>query len=162
MSSSRVPDSERIAELWTVIKTLLAGKVDIATLEEYPKIEAVTSAIMVALANYATNDKVASDILAALSDYMTRAEINAAIVQAIKDSSKLRKEVVDKLPDVGEEDVIYFVPSDAPGEQNIRIEYMYINGEYEQIGSTTADMSQYWSKKELEIMTQEELEEILK
>lgn len=156
-----VPDSARISELWLTIKTLLAGKVDTSTLENYTTADAVASAITIALTGYAKSAEVSEAITKALADYMTSAEVNAAIVQAIKETSKLRKEVVDQLPEVGEDDVIYLVPSDNPTEKNIKLEYIYINGEYEQIGSTTADLSQYWSKDELEIMSAEELEEIL-
>lgn len=157
-----VPDSARIIELWTTIKTLLAQKVDVSALKDYPTIDAVASAISTALLDYATDSDVQSKIASALVDYMTRSEINEAIVNAIKNTSKLRKEVVDVLPEVGEDDVIYLVPSDNPSERDIKLEYLYINGEYEQIGSTMTDMDQYWSKEELSIMTPEELEEILK
>lgn len=161
IGENRVPNNARIQELWAALKMLLAGKVDTATLANYPTVEAVTTAIITALDPYVTNTDVAEAIKRALTDYMTAAEVNAAILEAVKNVSKFRKEVVDKLPEVGEDNVIYLIPSPNPSENNIKLEYLYINGEYEQIGSTTTDMSQYWNKTELQIMTAEELEEIL-
>lgn len=158
---NNVPDSERIVELWLAIKTLLAGKVDTKTLESYPTIESVASTIASALTDYAKSTEVENSILDALSNYMTTAQVNEAIANAVKDTTKFKKEVVDVLPEIGEDNVIYLVPSNNPIEQDMMIEYLWVNGNFERIGSTTADMTQYWSKQELTIMTAEELREIL-
>lgn len=41
---------------------------------------------------------------------------------------------------------IYLVPSTTPGEENIYDEYIYVNGNWEHIGSTTVDLSDYVTK----------------
>lgn len=41
---------------------------------------------------------------------------------------------------------IYLVPSTTPGEENIYDEYIYVNGNWEHIGSTTVDLSYYVTK----------------
>lgn len=175
---SRVPDSARVQELWTAIKTQLAGKVDIVELDKYPTIEAVSTTIALALADYAktssvksaidealvdyvTTNAVKSAISNALIDYATVSEVNQKIADALAQSTKLRKEVVDQLPPTGEDNVIYLIPNPDSSEKNFKLEYMWINGEYELIGSTSVDLSGYWSKEELQIMTAEELEEII-
>lgn len=161
-NSNKVPNSARVSELWAAIKSKLAGKVDLATLDDYSTIEDTARAIVTALTDYAKSTDVSEAIKSALTEYMTTAEVNQAILTAVQSASKFKKVVTDKLPDVGEEDTLYFVPSDKPSEKNIKLEFMYINGNYEQIGSTTIDMDLYWSKEELQIMSAEELEELLK
>lgn len=41
---------------------------------------------------------------------------------------------------------IYLVPSTTPGEENIYDEYIYVNSNWEHIGSTTVDLSDYVTK----------------
>ncbi len=41
---------------------------------------------------------------------------------------------------------IYLIPSTTPGEENIYDEYIYVNGNWEHIGSTTVDLSDYVTK----------------
>lgn len=50
-------------------------------------------------------------------------------------------QVVEELPTVGEEGVIYLVPKSTSLEDNIYNEYMYLSGEWELIGDTQADIS---------------------
>lgn len=175
---SKVPDSARIQELWAAIKTLLAGKVDLSELDKYPTIEAVATSITLALAdyakteavnkaidnalvNYTTTNDVKSAISNALIDYVTTSELNQKIIDALAKMTKLEKKVVDVLPEVGEEDIIYLVPNPDPSEENSKLEYMWIDGKFELIGSTSVDLSGYWSKKELGIMSAEDLEAII-
>lgn len=159
--TNSVLNGDRTAELWAAIKTLLAGKVDLSALDSYPTIDAMAMAISTALSDYAKDSDVRKDIAEALVNYMTASEINEAIAEAVKDFGTFKIEVVDRLPEVGEKNVFYFVPSDNQSEKDIYIEYVWVNGRYERIGSTSANLSQYWSKEELKIMTAEELEEIL-
>ncbi len=61
-----------------------------------------------------------------------------------------RVEVVDTLPETGENGVLYLVPNSGAGE-NIYDEYVWIeSGErYEKIGTTEIDLSQYYTKSEI-------------
>ena len=54
-NTSAYLDGDRVAELWTAVKTALAGKADLADLDGYTTPDAVATAITSALANYATN-----------------------------------------------------------------------------------------------------------
>lgn len=191
MSEQRVPNSARIAEFWLTIKTLLAGKVDQSTLEDYPTVTAVSTAIATALVgyattegikatlsnyptiqdvsdtinaslvNYSTTSNVQTLIAKALEEYLTAAEVNAKILEAIRSITTFKKEVVDSLPEVGEDNTIYLIPNPDSEEGNSKLEYLWIDGAYELIGSTSVDLSGYWSKEELGIMTAEELQEII-
>lgn len=57
--------------------------------------------------------------------------------------SNLRYVVVDELPTVGENNVIYLVPKDTSGTNNYYDEYMYINSAWELIGDTVVDLTDY-------------------
>lgn len=57
-------------------------------------------------------------------------------------------EVVTELPETGEANVIYLVPKQDEDENNIFDEYLYINDEWELIGSTAIDLSDYYTKSE--------------
>lgn len=77
------------------------------------------------------------------SSYYTSTETDGKIADAI--SGKLKKEVVDALPDVSEADesTIYLVPNTNSDGSNIRDEYILINGKFEVIGTTAAELSGY-------------------
>lgn len=56
-------------------------------------------------------------------------------------------QVVNSLPTENiSTSTIYLVPSTTPGEENIYDEYIYVNGNWEHIGSTTVDLSDYVTK----------------
>lgn len=134
-------DKERTKELWLFIKTELAKKAN-----------------MIDLDNYVTDTGFANTLATALARYPTKEEVNSALSGATK------REVVDVLPSVTDADpkAIYFVPvSGTQEEDNIKDEYMLINGKWEKIGTTRIDLSGYWSKTELKAMTSAELTAIL-
>lgn len=58
-------------------------------------------------------------------------------------SAKLTRQIVEELPETGENNIIYLVPNHEDNESNIFDEYMYINGKYEPIGTTKVDLSNY-------------------
>lgn len=157
----KVPDGDRIQELWATFKLLLSGKVDTDTLKDYPKVDAVVAMVTKALQDYPTDEEMRLAITDALTDYMTGAEVNAAIVEAVKSVSGLRYEPVETLPETGESNVIYLLPNGNEGEDDYYDEWFYYNGKWERLGTGGMNLAGYWSKDELTIMTAEELEEIL-
>lgn len=157
-TASAYLDGDRVAELWTAVKTALAGKADLSALDGYTTPDAVATAITSALANYSTNASVQTAIATALADYMTASATNDAIAAAVASAAHISVEIVDELPETGTEKVIYFVPSESGDEKT---EYMWVNGKWEPIGTTSIDLSGYWSKDELRVMTAEELQAIL-
>ncbi len=150
-------NNSRVSELWTAIKTALAGKADLSALEDYTTPDAVATAIATALTSYATNTAVQTAITTALADYMTASDVTAAIANA----AHITFQTVDELPETGQPNVIYLVPNGG-ASGNSKTEYMWIDGKYEKIGDLEVDLSQYWSKSELRVMTAEELKAILK
>ena len=59
-------------------------------------------------------------------------------------------QVVQELPATGEAHTLYFVPSVDPKTQNIYDEYLYANNAWEQVGSTAVDMSDYYTKTQVD------------
>ena len=78
--------------------------------------------------------------------FKTAAEIRAMI----DNSTKLKKEVVTSLPTTGKDDVIYLVKDEKGKDNNNYLEYLWLNGKYELIGSTQVDLSGYMTKEEFQ------------
>lgn len=71
--------------------------------------------------------------------FKTESEIQSMIEKA----SSLKKEVVTSLPTTGKDDVIYLVKDKKGKDNNNYLEYLWLNGKYELIGSTQVDLSGY-------------------
>lgn len=61
----------------------------------------------------------------------------------------LNKTTVDQLPEKGIDNVLYLVKNPNGKENNIYLEYLWIDNKFELIGSTDVDLSQYVKKEEL-------------
>lgn len=71
--------------------------------------------------------------------------VNTDVIATKEDLEKFAKfsiEVVDELPEVGRDNVIYFVPKDGAAP-DVHDEYVWTNGAFELIGSTQVDLSNY-------------------
>lgn len=77
--------------------------------------------------------------------FKTESEIQSMIEKA----SSLKKEVVTSLPTTGKDDVIYLVKDPKGKDNNNYLEYLWLNGKYELIGSTQVDLSGYAKKDDL-------------
>lgn len=77
--------------------------------------------------------------------FKTESEIQSMIEKA----SSLKKEVVTSLPQTGKDDVIYLVKDPKGKDNNNYLEYLWLNGKYELIGSTQVDLSGYVTNTEL-------------
>lgn len=160
----KVPNADRVSELWAAFKVLLSGKVDTSVLDSYATVDAVATAITTALVSYPTDTEMRSAISTALVDYMTASEVNDAIASAVASSSGLHYEVVETLPKEGDSKIIYLISNgneDNEDADDFYDEWYYYNGKWNFLGTTKPDLSNYWSKDELKIMTAEELEELL-
>lgn len=83
------------------------------------------------------------------SETYTQAEVNA-LISAI---STLTLEVVEELPDHDiSTTTIYLVPKDVPGTEDIYDEYIYVSNSWEKIGSTAADLSNYYTKAQADAL----------
>ena len=91
---------------------------------------------------------------------MTGSEVNDAITTAVVAASGIKFESVDALPEPGKANVIYLVPNNSTGN-NVKDEYMWIDGKWELLGSTAVNLAAYWAKDDLAVLTAEELKAIL-
>lgn len=83
------------------------------------------------------------------SETYTQSEINS-LISAI---STLTLEVVSELPDHDiSTTTIYLVPKDVPGTEDIYDEYIYVSNSWEKIGSTAADLSNYYTKAQADAL----------
>ena len=80
------------------------------------------------------------------SSVYTKTEVD----NLINTFKQLRFEVVDILPDVGEDGIIYLLPREDSEELNGYNEYIWIGDKYEYIGSTNIEVDDYVTKDELD------------
>lgn len=66
-------------------------------------------------------------------------------------NGRLTREVVDTLPTVAnaKENVIYMIPNGGK-TGNVKDEYMLVNGAFELLGTTETDLSNYYTKNEVD------------
>lgn len=81
--------------------------------------------------------------------FKTESEIQSMIEKA----SSLKKEVVTSLPTTGKDDVIYLVQDPKGKDNNNYLEYLWLNGKYELIGSTQVDLTGYAKLSDIDTNT---------
>ena len=85
-----------------------------------------------------------------ITDAYTKGETDSAIATAVANAGHLKRVIVDALPATEiDTNTIYMVPTvgDSIFDDNIYDEYMYINGNWEKIGTTETDLTQYATKE---------------
>ena len=92
---------------------------------------------------YAKNETYSKDEVYSKNDTYTKSEVNTLIGNI----EKLTIEVVEALPQTGESNVLYLVPKEG-STNDVYDEYLYINNDWEHIGSTEVDLSNYYTKTE--------------
>lgn len=78
----------------------------------------------------------------ARSNLQTSTQVNSLIASALGNISSFEISVVQSLPSTGENGTFYFVPNNH-STNNVYDEYVYVNGAWELIGSTSVDLSNY-------------------
>ena len=71
-------------------------------------------------------------------------------------SDYIRFEVVNELPSIGEDNLIYLLPSE---DENEFIEYIWLNNDWEQIGEKKLDLTDYFTKTEIQTLLDDKLNE---
>ena len=70
-------------------------------------------------------------------------------------------EFVEELPETGESNIIYLVPSETTGVQNIYDEYIWTEDDtWELIGSTEMDLSNYYTKTETDTLLGDKVDKV--
>lgn len=102
--------------------------------------------------------QVSTAITTALTDYYTSAQVDTAIATAVADAQHLKYEIVTALPegDAIDTTTIYMVAkTDTSTSQNASdgyVEYMYLNSVWEVIGDTSVDLTNYYTKTEMDTL----------
>lgn len=111
----------------------------------------------ISLETLALAKKYADKVAAADSDHAMQQAIETAVREsniytdkAIGELTKFNVTIVQSLPTENiKTHTIYFVPA-SPLDKDGYYEYMYINGKWELIGNTRIDLSNYYTKQEIE------------
>lgn len=82
---------------------------------------------------------------------------SAKVVAELADAG-FNVQVVQQLPATGDPHTIYFVPSSDPQTGNTYDEFLYVDGGWEQVGSTAIDMSDYYTKSEVDDLLEDKAE----
>lgn len=97
------------------------------------------------LRNIPTTQRVAQ----AERDIIANEEEIDKLKEAVAQLHSFTAKVVDVLPDVGEDGILYLVPKDEKSNDNTYNEYLFINNAYELIGDTAVDLSDYVTTEKL-------------
>ena len=81
------------------------------------------------------------------SETYSQEEVNSLIGNL----TRLTLQVVQELPEVGTEHIIYLVPKNESGN-NIYEEWLFVQSKWEMIGSTEVDLSNYYTKEEIDAL----------
>ena len=92
--------------------------------------------------------------------YQTASQVQSAIADAVGDITGFDFQIVEELPGTGQKGVIYLISNSGTG-QNIYDEYIWTGTDYEKIGTTDVDLSNYWSKTDLVAITNGEIDTIV-
>lgn len=82
-------------------------------------------------------------------DATVEGSVSKKIADALKNFTSIKFEKVTSLPVEGENGVIYLVPIASPKTSNIYKEYIWIDSDYEMLGTTEIDLSGYALKTEI-------------
>ena len=100
-----------------------------------------------------------------ITDAYTKTQTDTAIATAIANVDHVSFNIVQSLPQAGQTNIIYLVPSSGQGRvsdnTNIYDEYIYINSNWEKIGTTEIDVSGFVRSSELVETTEAEIDIIL-
>lgn len=91
--------------------------------------------------------------------YQTESQVTTLITNAIENIQGITYSVVTALPTTGEAGVIYLISNNG-SNPNIYDEYIYVNGNFEKIGTTDIDLSGYVQTTDLEAITNTEIDTI--
>lgn len=80
-------------------------------------------------------------------------EVNTAEIAALKGNHFI---VVGALPATGEPNCIYLIPKDGAEERNIKEEWIYVNNDWEKIGDTAVDLTEYAKTIDVQALVNDE------
>lgn len=99
----------------------------------------------------------AGDYLTAIpEEYITEEELEAKdyatetfVMEQINNTEHFHREIVDALPLIGKDNVLYLVPKKG-SDKDIYNEYIWTGADYEFMGTTAVDLTDYYQKNEVD------------
>jgi len=94
-----------------------------------------------------SNNALTALVLAALDDSGLK-----ALEERVTELAEIgfKPVIVDELPETGEENTLYLVPQQDPGEDPWYKEYMWLDNQWELIGTTSVDFSDYYTSNDVD------------
>ena len=80
---------------------------------------------------------------------------------ALANISGLDFNVVTELPTTGENGIIYLVKANIDPNDNTYVQWIYVDDTWINLGTSELDLSNYWTKDELEALSNADIDEIL-
>lgn len=100
-----------------------------------------------------TNNQIKSSIIDNLESLAVDKSLSAnqgrILKEMIANLANLQIEIVDQLPSVGETNIIYLVKKSGSAP-DIHDEYVFVDGKWEKIGDTEIDLSNYYTRDEVD------------
>ena len=98
--------------------------------------------------------------------YVTEEELNSKnyatqqfVIEQINGIEHFHRETVEALPLKGKENIIYLVPKKGKNG-DVYEEYIWVNGDYEFIGTTSPDLSIFYTKEESDAMLSKKVDAV--
>lgn len=91
------------------------------------------------------------------ADYVKKTELTEEVKGLMGNVKSIEFSVVEELPSSGEKSTIYLV-SNSKAENDAYDEYIFVNGKFEKIGTTSVDLSDYVKTSDITSITNEEID----
>ena len=108
------------------------------------------------IVNTEISNQIKSSIVDNLTSSETEKSLSAKQGKVLKDLidslANLQITIVNSLPSVGESNIIYLVKKSGTGT-DVHDEYIYVEGAWETIGTTDIDLSDYYTKSQVDTIT---------
>lgn len=82
------------------------------------------------------------------------------VIDQINNTEHFHREIVDGLPVIGKDNVIYMVKKKSASGDDIYDEWMWVDTKYEHIGSTATDLSDYYKKEEADKLLDKKVDKV--
>lgn len=142
----------------TAEKTKLAGIESGAEVNTFVKIYLNTTE-MIPNPNREIYIPVMTNTTTTLVNYYRKTETYSSdeIDDLLSGIASISMEIVSSLPDTGESNVIYLIPS---GANNVYSQYIYTNSTWSLIGTTEVDLSNYYTRAQVEALLTNKQDEL--
>lgn len=152
-------DDNGLLYILTLLKPIIENAGDTNVIEVIQK-----NGVALTVDNKTVNIPVPTDAdiesLIGAHGYQTAEDVSTAIDAALADVTGIDFQIVAELPATGEKGVIYLVGAATPYDEYIWVEPEGAAAHFEQIGSTSIDLSGYVQATEMHALTNSEIDTI--